>query len=235
MQVTTNLYQPRPPKRRVEEDAEQGRRTEPFEIFSVPIATHYRISVDETFETVKQFEELVQVLDQARAGDVIEIKLSTDGGALHAVLPTLNAMARTDATVFVHAVSDVASAGTFLLMMADDVLINPYVTVMFHQVSFGAFGPGNHVNDRVSHVVESSTNLLRDMYHDFFSEEEITMMLNGKEFWLTKEEFDARYAKRKELKEAYLMEAQRRLEEAQKVVPAKKPRKRKAATEQAPK
>lgn len=217
----------KPPKRRrVEEDVEQeDNEQQPFSVMATPLATQYRVHIDETFKTPRQFRDLVQTLDQARKGDVVEIKLSTDGGALHAVLPLIAAIANTEAVVFVHAVSDVASAGTFLLMMAHDVFINPYVTVMFHQVSFGAFGQGNHVNDRVSHVMESSSNLLRDMYRDFFSEDELQQMLGGKEFWLTKEQFDARYAMRRE-KHAKMMEEMQAAQAQAEAAPQKPPRSR---------
>jgi ATP-dependent protease ClpP protease subunit len=211
---------PRRPRRNEDELEDEG-KTPVFAVMSQPVAMSYKVHINKAFESVEQFENIVHILDHASPNDVVEIKLSTDGGALHAVLPMLAAMANTNAQVLVHAVSDVASAGTFLLMMADDVYINPYVTVMFHQVTFGTGGQGNRVEDHVAHVMKSSKALIRDMYKDFFSPEEIESMLTGKEFWLTKDDFDVRYEARNQRQEA-----QEAAERAAQEAATEKPRKR---------
>jgi ATP-dependent protease ClpP protease subunit len=185
-----------------EDDEDEGTGPKPFKIKFAPVATAYKAFVNQPFADSRQFEDLVEVLDVAGPNDVVEIKLTTPGGSLQAVLPVLAAIDATNASVFVHAVSDVASAGTFLLMMADDVYINPHVTIMFHQVTFGAFGQGNHVEDRVQHVQGASKALLSQMYDGFFNPEELAAMFNGKEFWMGKEEFDRRYAARTAYREA---------------------------------
>ena len=195
------------PRRADEDDEEDEIKSLSFQLKATPIATAYTVHIDEPFVNVKQFENIVTMLEKAGPNDVLEIKLSTPGGALHAILPLVFAMGSTNANVFVHAVSDVASAGTFLLMMADDVFINPYVTVMFHQVSFGASGQGNHVGDFVDHVMKSSKKLVRDMYSGFLTETEIEALLSGKEFWMDKTEFDTRYAARTEQREAQMNNA----------------------------
>ena len=192
------------PRRADEEIEEEEDRSGMFQLKATPLATAYMVHINEAFTSVKQFENIVTMLDKAVPGDVLEIKLSTPGGYLHAVTPLISAMASTNAQVYVHAVSDVASAGTFLLMMADDVFINPYVTIMFHEVSYGAIGAGHQVEDRVAHVAKSSKSLLRDMYSGFLTEAEIDSLLSGKEFWMDKAEFDVRYAARTEQREAQI-------------------------------
>jgi ATP-dependent protease ClpP protease subunit len=204
-------YRPRRRPRGDEDDEGGIMKYEPFQVTCTPIAMAYKVKVDETFEDSRQFDNLVSCLDQAGQNDVVQIDLTTNGGSLAAVLPVMAAMANTNAQVYVHAVSDVASAGTFLLMLADDVFINPYVTIMFHQVSFGAAGIGHHVEDKVNHTVRTSKSLLREMYEGFFSEAEMEAMLAGKEYWLDKEEFDQRYAAR----EAWRAKAMEALQQTQ--------------------
>jgi ATP-dependent protease ClpP protease subunit len=176
-----------------------------FKISKTPIATKYTVDIDEPFYTVGQLAPLVRVLDEAEQGDVVELKLTTPGGNVGAVLPLLASMTSTNAQVLVHAISDVASAGTFLLMLADDVCINPYVTVMFHQVTFGAFGPGNNVEDRVNHTMRQSKALLRDIYKDFFTPAEIDRILSGTEVWMEGPEFYGRLEVRNKVREAAVM------------------------------
>lgn len=183
-------------------------RTEPFEVIGTSINTCYSVIVDEEFDSVRQFENIVRVLDGAQEGDLVEIKLSTNGGALHAILPLLAAMENTRAGVAVHAISDVASAGTLILLQADDVYVNPYATIFFHQVQFGSQGQGSSVEAHVTHTMKSSKALLHDMYKDFFTEAEIEAMLSGKDFYMGKEEFDERYATRFKIREAAMLAGQ---------------------------
>jgi ATP-dependent protease ClpP protease subunit len=192
------------PRRADEEDEEEEPVTgiKPFKMKSVPLASAWKVHIDQEFTDVRQFQELVEILELARPGDTVEIKLTTPGGRVGAVLPLLTAIATTNAKVYVHAVSDVASAGTFILMMADDVYINPYTTIMFHQVTYGAWGIGNHVEDRVQHVSKSSKQLLKDLYENFLEEAELERLFQGKEFWMDKAEFDARYIRRAEIQAA---------------------------------
>jgi ATP-dependent protease ClpP protease subunit len=185
-------------------------KVEPFQVLGTPTNMQYVVSVDEDFSDVKQFENIVHILENASKGDTLEIKLSTNGGALHSILPLLAAMKNTEAQVFVHAVSDVASAGTMIMMAADDVLVNEYCTIMMHQISFGTMGTGSSIESHVTHTMKSSKTLLQDLYKNFFTDDEIEQMLSGRDFWLGKEEFDERYdnrsAIRQEEMENYLEE-----------------------------
>jgi ATP-dependent protease ClpP protease subunit len=168
-------------------------KTAPFEVSAQPIATSYVVDVDETFTHPKQFSNIVHVLENAGENDHVRINITTDGGALHSVLPLLGAMQITQAHVHVHMASDTASAGTFIVMKADSVSCNDFVTFMCHNVSFGSGGQGNIVRDHVDYTVKSSSELIKDMYKGFFTKEEIDKMLSGKEYYMGKDEFLTRY------------------------------------------
>lgn len=211
-------------------------QTTPFEVIASPIATSYVVNIDEDFEHPKQFSDIVHVLENAGENDHVRINLTTSGGALHSVLPLLGAMQLTQAHVHVHMASDTASAGTFIVMKADSVSINDYVTFMCHNVSFGSGGQGNIVRDHVDYTVKSSSELIKDMYKGFFTPAEIDKMLSGKEFYMGKDEFLTRYdnklkSEEKEAEDFIKALEQQQEEEAQKALkPAKKPRKKKVDT-----
>lgn len=169
-----------------------------FQVITMPITTKYLANVDDTFEHPEQFEDLVFVLDNAVEGDIVEINLTTVGGSLSSIIPLLGAMDTTLATVHVHIASDVASAGTFLLMSADSISCNRYVTIMFHNVSMGYAGPGHNVKSHAVYMSESSDALLKDMYRHFLTDEEISALLSGTEIYMGEEEFVTRYARRAE-------------------------------------
>ena len=216
--------------KRTNNDCDEYMSIEPFMLTGKPVGIEYSTNIDEAFSHPKQFEHIVYALDNASESDVFTLNLTTPGGRLDAVLPLLGAMENTQAHVHVHACSDVASAGTFLLMRADSVSMNEWTTVMCHNVSFGSGGSGWNVEKHVEHTLKASKRLLRDVYQFFFSEAEINQMLTGTDFYMDREEFVERYQKRSELMEAALVAAVEESEQAE-TKPARKPRVKKLPKE----
>jgi len=59
---------------------------------------------------------------------------------------------------------------------------------MFHNYSSGVVGKGGEMYDRLAHEKEWSEKLLRDVYVDFLTEEEIVSILNNKDIWMDGDE-----------------------------------------------
>lgn len=172
---------------------------EPFKLYAKPAGMEYTIDMNEPFVHPKQFEYVVHAMENATENDSFCINLTTPGGAIHAVLPLLGAMENTHAHVHVHACSDVASAGTLVLLRADSVSLNNHIEIMFHQCRFGSYGPAYNVERQVEHILRSSKRLMREVYRHFFTEDELQRILTGTDWYMEKEEFIERYEKRSEL------------------------------------
>jgi ATP-dependent protease ClpP protease subunit len=171
-----------------------------FEVISQPLNMIHRVTINDDFVDVQQFAQLVDILDSANEGDCVQIRLSTDGGALHAIIPLINAMQNTDAYVHVHVESDTASAGTVIMMLADSCYVNPYSTVMLHTASYGFYGHSGNMDAHVTHSTKAIEKFVRDIYTDFVTEAEMLRLLDGKELYFDSDEchrrFDAREDKR---------------------------------------
>lgn len=199
----------------------------PFELLAKPTNVEYIANINKEFVHSEQFDDIVYAMENANEGDSFFIRLTTPGGALQAVIPLLNAMNNTAASVHVHVDSDVASAGTLILMCADSVSLNEYVEVMMHQVSFGAGGAGHNVEQRVVHTLKASKKLCRDLYRHFLTPTELEQMLTGTDWYFSKDEFIERYNNRSVL---LLEEIENKIAEmqAEETKAVKKPRKTKA-------
>ena len=174
---------------------------EPFEVSAAPISTIYRVTINKEFREVSQFAQIVDVLDSAQEGDIVHIRLSTIGGALHSIIPLISSMKNTAAFIHMHVESDTASAGTLLMMLAHSLYVNEYATIMFHNVQYGAYGHGGNVEAQVKHVTNSNKKIIRDMYTDYLTLEEITRLEDGLELYLTAEDCMERFEQRQELRE----------------------------------
>ena len=171
-----------------------------FDVASTPTAFTYRVSLDEEFEHVSQFAQLVEILEQANEQDVVQIRLTSPGGSVAAVLPLLTAMEFTEAFVHVHVDSDIASAATFVMLKAHMVTMNKHVSCMIHTASWGYGGHSGNMEASTNHYVKNIKGLARDIYQDFLTEKEFEEVFHGLELWFTPEQvydkLKAREAKR---------------------------------------
>lgn len=184
---------------------------EPFTVYSMPINQAHKVTIDDEFRDVSQFADLVDVLDNAQDGDVVQIKLSTVGGALHAIIPLINAMKNTSAFIHTHVESDTASAGTMIMALSHNLYVNEYATIMYHNVQYGAFGHGGNVEAQVKHTTAGSKKLIRDIYHNLLTDDEVKRLEDGLELYMTAEECMDRFAKRAELEQAEYEEQEAQL------------------------
>jgi ATP-dependent protease ClpP protease subunit len=194
---------------------------EPFTVYSAPINQVHRVTIDEEFRDVSQFAQLVDVLDSAQEGDVVQIRLSTVGGALHAIIPLINSMKHTEAFIHVHVESDTSSAGTMIMALAHSLYVNEYATTMYHNVQYGVGGHGGNVDAQVSHITASSKKLIRDLYSDLLTPTEIARLEDGLELYMDADEVMDRFEARTEKRMKAIADANK---------PAKKPRKPRKTT-----
>lgn len=202
---------------------------EPFPVQATPINQVFRVTVNEDFRDVQQFETLVDVLDNAQEGDIVHIRLSTIGGALHSIIPLINSMKNTEAFIHTHVESDTASAGTMIMALSHSLYVNEYATIMYHNVQYSAYGHGGNVEAQVRHTSHTSKKLIRDLYANLLTEEEIKRLEDGLELYLTAEECMERFIAREKAQtereideEEALIEAMIAAEEAADL-PAEKP------------
>jgi ATP-dependent protease ClpP protease subunit len=59
---------------------------------------------------------------------------------------------------------------------------------MFHNYSGGTFGKGGEMIDQLQHERKWSERMMRDIYKDFMTTDEIMAMLDNKDFWMDGEE-----------------------------------------------
>jgi ATP-dependent protease ClpP protease subunit len=140
---------------------------------------------------------------------VIRIIINSYGGDLFTAIQFLRVLTETDATVIVSVEGACMSAATMIFLAADQFEVSEHSMFMFHNYSGGVVGKGGEMLDQLQHERVWSEKLLRDIYIDFLTEDEIRLMLNNKDLWMDGEEV----VKRLEGKKAK-MEAEKAAEEA---------------------
>lgn len=170
------------------------------------VSYKYKCRLYGAYDSSEDFLYTLEVLEQAKEEDLVELHLSGPGGSLDAVITLLHAMDKCACPVHVLATGTVASAATLPILNAHSFEAHPYTSFMFHAASFSVpHQKTQDVWDEVKHTKERCETIMREEYKHFFTEEELDAMMNGKQFWLNAEEFTERYNKRNEIMQAEMM------------------------------
>jgi ATP-dependent protease ClpP protease subunit len=119
----------------------------------------------------------------------------------------MRAISESRATVVASVEGACMSAATFLFLMADVCEISDHSIFMFHNFSGGTFGKGNEMMAQVHHNEKWGRNLMETIYKDFFTDDEIESILEGKDYWLSPDEVTERLKKRNDKLEKQAKEA----------------------------
>ena len=154
---------------------------------ALQVSIHHFYIVDEIGD-VPPFLDMINTLKTAEQHDTVFIYLNTPGGNLYTAIQIISAIRQSNATVVTCIEGMVASAGTLLFLAGHKHVVNPNCTFMIHNYSHGAWGKGNEVALRVKHSEHYFNKLAHDLYGGFLTEEEITEVINGKDFWFESDE-----------------------------------------------
>ena len=170
---------------------------------------------------IKRAEEYIDWFDIIRnsgKNDVINIHINSYGGDLFTAIQMLRVLGECEGTVICSVEGACMSAATMVFLCADGFEVSGHSMFMFHNYSGGTIGKGGEMYDNIVHERKWSEKLLREIYADFLTEDEIESILNNKDIWMDGDEVIQR------------LEAKKQAVNEDKEKPAPKPRARKKAT-----
>jgi ATP-dependent protease ClpP protease subunit len=160
---------------------------------------HYKIRLFGVIEDASQFEDALEVLERATPDDTVTVFLSSPGGSVDATDTFLQAMQDCAAPVHIVASGGCHSAATIILLSAPSFTLSDNFNSLVHNGSCGSYGDFNKWHAAARFTAEFMAETSRKTYAGFMTDEEINMMLAGKDFWMGPQEFCDRYERRNEL------------------------------------
>lgn len=136
---------------------------------------------------IESAENYIQWFDTIRhAGetDVIKIYLNSGGGDVFTAIQFMRVLQETDANIVMSVEGICASAATMIMLCGNTFEISDHTMFMFHNYSGGTFGKGGEMLDQLKHERKWSEKLLRDVYKDFLTNDEVTSLLENKDIWM---------------------------------------------------
>jgi ATP-dependent protease ClpP protease subunit len=153
-------------------------------------------------ESADEYIEWFDTIRHSGSTDVIRLFINSYGGDLFTAIQFMRVLSETEATVIVSVEGACMSSATMIFLCADQFEVSEHTVFMFHNYSSGVFGKGGEMFDQLQHERIWSEKLMRDIYKDFLSDDEINSMMNNKDLWMDGEEV----IKRLEVKKAKMAE-----------------------------
>ena len=172
-----------------------------FAVSFTPIrAGIFNIYLFGVIEDANQFISAIEVLQAAGENDVVLIHLSTDGGSLDATDTFITAMQECEARVIVKASGGVHSAGTVILLNADEFVLSENFNALIHNGSTWSGGKFSDWKSQTKHTERYMEKVMRTTYENFLTDKEIDELLDGKDLWLDADAFMERMQRRNDIR-----------------------------------
>ena len=141
------------------------------------------IDIDDDFYGPTAFRTVIRAIEEARAGDVVEIKVNSNGGdtqsaqAIYVAL--LKTPARTKAIII-----NAYSAGSIVAMACDEIEPTPFCTMMIHNASTYSGGKLGDMAGKAAFLNDYFGEWFQQLYAGFLADDELKDIIKGQDFWL---------------------------------------------------
>ena len=135
-------------------------------------------------ESPEEYIEWFDVIRNSGQNDILKFYINSGGGDLFTAIQFMRVLGDSEANIIVSVEGMCASAATLIFLCGHQFEVSPHSVFMFHNYSSGVVGKGGEMYDRLAHEKLWSEKLLRDVYVDFLTEEEIVSILNNKDIWM---------------------------------------------------
>lgn len=134
------------------------------------------------------YVEWFDMIRNAGPEDEIVIRINSPGGYMSTALQFMRCMAESEATITCSVEGECMSAATIVFLAGHRLEISPHSLFMFHNYRGGISGKGGEIYDNAVFEREWSIKLIKDIYKNFLTDEEIEQMMHGRDFWMDSEE-----------------------------------------------
>jgi ATP-dependent protease ClpP protease subunit len=167
----------------------------------------YEFYISGAIESPDTYIEWFNIIRHANAYDTIKIYINSFGGDLFTAIQFMRVLGETEALVICSVEGACMSAATLIFLCADQFEITPHSMFMFHNYSGGTYGKGGEMYGQIQHERKWSEQLLKELYDEFLTAEEIQSLLDNKDMWMDVDEVFIRMENRsKAMKELYELE-----------------------------
>lgn len=176
-------------------------------------------------ETPEEYIQWFDTIRHAGETDVIKIYINSPGGNVFTAIQFMRVLKESSAKIVMSVEGECASAATMIFLCGDSFEVSEHSMFMFHNYSSGVFGKGGEMFDQLKHERKWSERLLREIYEDFLTEQEIVSILDNKDIWMSGDEIIERLKAKKAVIESETETEEEQKQEQKEEIVAEKPTK----------
>lgn len=162
------------------------------------------------------YRNLLHYLRMMEEEDSLRIWLDSPGGQLDSTLAIIDGIEKTEGDVKIIVTGRAYSAGSIIALSAPQLIVGDHASFMLHNGSYGTGGKANDIASMVKFTSQQFESLFRKVYKDFLSEQEISDLVQGKDFWFDNAEVVRRLEIRASAQQATLAKMQKEQKKAAK-------------------
>lgn len=163
-----------------------------------PTASVHKFYLSGEIGNPESYISWFETIRNAGENDMIYIHINSEGGNLFTAIQFLRILGETRGTVVASVEGLCMSAATIIFMAAKHHQITEHSIFMFHNYSTTVNGKGGEMFDQIVHFRNWGEIMMRDVYNDFLTNEEIASILEGKDMYMMTKDVASRLEKRNE-------------------------------------
>lgn len=171
---------------------------------------------------VENYFDLIDALNDASSEDEFIIRIHSGGGLLGTADVIINAIQETQARVHGHIESLCGSAATMIFLACHSFSVSPRAEFFVHTASSGTIGKEHENYASIMFDRKRVHNLIKNTYVGFLTEDEISSVLNGQDYYFDADEIADRLDSYAEYHQKMFEEEMERLSEPEEPVVKKK-------------
>ena len=154
------------------------------------------VYLTDVIESPSLYNELCFKLDNASPAEEFYIYINTPGGILDAAIMLVSSIKNTLANTTARLSGTVASAGTIIALACRHVELADHTAFMIHNYSGGLYGKGHELKAHQEFVDANLNKSFSSFYEGFLTPTEIKRVIDGKDYWMNKDEVLSRLARK---------------------------------------
>lgn len=171
---------------------------------------------------VENYFDLIDALNDASSEDEFIIRIHSGGGLLGTADVIINAIQATQARVHGHIESLCGSAATMIFLACHSFSVSPRAEFFVHTASSGTIGKEHENYASIMFDRKRVHNLIKNTYAGLLTEDEISSVLNGQDYYFDADEIADRLDSYAEYHQKMFEEEMERLSEPEEPVVKKK-------------
>jgi len=176
-----------------EEEEENRQNKNKNEIFIIkPKSSSMSIYFYDEIYPANQYRKLIEEIGNLGEDDEINMHFACDGGVVSGMTAIINALNRSPALIRSHLDSHAYSAAAIMFLCAQEWVVSPGTSLMFHNYSGGLEGKGHELGSALNH----QNSLFRGIYDlycaDFLTKKEIDDIFAGMDLYISADDIKVR-------------------------------------------